>query len=327
MPETGPSRRAVAVTGATGFLGRALSRYLSGRGWRVRAVVRPDSPRTPPVGSEPIIADLDRRQLTPAFADCSAVVHMAGLTRARSLEEYQRVNRDGARETARAAADAGARLILVSSQAAGGTGTATARRDEEDEPRPISDYGCSKLAGERVVSEIEGLEWSILRPVSVYGPGDRDFAALFRAAARGFGPLVNAPGTPYSLIYVDDLVAAMELALEQPAAVGETFFVGHPEVTTAEGIIRAFGAAAGRRPRLLKIPRWGLRLATEASALGGMVRGRPGLLTRSRYRELSADGFVCSSEKIRRLLGFEAKVDLATGARLSRAWYLQEESP
>ena len=146
---------------------------LDAAGATVRAIVRPESQQTAPEGSTALRVPLNAAALRPAFAGASVVVHLAGVVESVRAGGYAAVNVTGTEAVARAAREAGARLVHISSLAAAGPAPATAPRSEDLPPNPITDYGRSKLAGERAVAEVEGLDWTILRPGAVYGPGDR----------------------------------------------------------------------------------------------------------------------------------------------------------
>lgn len=329
-PSAGPSAgrgvHPIVVTGATGFIGWNLCERLRDAGHPVRAAVRPSSSNPLPEGVLRVDAALHAEQLAASCRGAAAVIHLAGLTRAASYAEFLRVNAEGARQAALAAHAADAFFVLVSSQAAAGPGTADAPAREADPPRPVSEYGRSKLAGEHAVRQIEGLRWAIVRPPAVYGPRDDDFLALFRLARRGIFPLLGQPGTSYTLVHVDDaveaLVAVAAAGVEgRPEVLGETFFIGHPEPIRQIEIGDALAAALDRRVRALRVPRPLLRAAAALGDLQAHLLGRPGLLNRSRYAELTAPGFVCEVSKIERVLGVRARIPHREGFAATAAWY------
>lgn len=325
----GARREPVVVTGGTGFIGWHLCERLHAEGHEVRAVVRPSSANPLPAGAFRFDAALDAEQMSPAFQGARVVFHLAGLTRAPDLETFLHVNAEGARQAALAARDAGAFLVLVSSQAAAGPGTPSNPRAESDLPAPVSDYGRSKLEGERRVTSVEGLRWATVRPPGVYGPRDTDFLALFRMAARGWFPLLGAPDKAYTLAHVDDVVSAL-LAVGGAGASGsaevrgETFFVGWPQPITQLDLSREMERIAGRRLRRVPVPAAILRAIAEAGELQTAISGRPALVNRSRYRELTAPGFVCEVDKIERRLGVRAAVPPADGLAATADWYRTE---
>ena len=309
------------MTGATGFIGRHLTAHIAANGDEVRAVVRPSSV-TRPLGSDITVVSspLEQNALMDAFRDVDVVVHLAGVLSARRDRDYAATNVEGTRAVARAARAVSARLVHVSSLAAAGPAPAPAPRRESDPPAPITAYGRSKLDAERVVAGVDALRWTILRPAAVYGPGDRAMLPLFRFAARGVLPLVGRTTAAYTLVHVGDVVRAIAAAVAQEID-GETMFVGHAAATTAREILEGVRTAVGRRAVIVRIPAALTRVAAVAGDLAGAVRGRPLPLNSSRYAELSAEGFVCSVDRLRERLGIVAKIGLHEGLEETAAWY------
>jgi uncharacterized protein YbjT (DUF2867 family) len=168
-----PQENVVAVTGATGFLGRRLVKVLGEQGWTVRVLARRDITDPAWLGLEPqlVIGDLANSRALAALCDgAQVVVHVAGLIKARSRAVFDRANVEGSRQVALAAKTAGARLVLVSSLAA-------------REPN-LSDYAGSKRGGEDAAREIMGGDLTIVRPPAIYGPGDVETLRLFEMASK-----------------------------------------------------------------------------------------------------------------------------------------------
>ena len=319
-------KRIAVVTGGTGFIGWNLCETLRDAGWIVRAVVRPSSSNPLPDGVERWDADLNAAAMQQAVDGADVVYHLAGVTRARNLAGFRRVNADGAREAAIASRDAGAFFLMVSSQAAGGPGTPSSVRTEADPPAPASDYGLSKLDGEAAVAAVEGLHYAIVRPPGVYGPRDKDFFVLFDAARRGLAPRLGSAAKAYTLIHVDDAVAALRAVADagtsgNGSVDGGVFFIGHPEPVTQGELLTQVASAVGRRARQIPIPLPVLRLLAEFGELQGVITGRPAVLNRTRFRELAAPGFVCSVDKIAEAIGWRARIDHARGLEHTARWY------
>jgi nucleoside-diphosphate-sugar epimerase len=310
----------VAVTGATGFIGRHLVASLLSRGVAVRAVVRPDSPHSAPPGAAVVRAPLQASALAGAFAGVEAVVHLAGVVSAVDAEMYAAVNAGGTREVAAAADAAGARLVHISSLAAAGPAHASAPRGEDDAPTPLTPYGRSKLDSERALRALPSLRWTILRPGVVYGPGDRAVLPLFKLAAGFVAPVVGRPGAAYTFVYISDVVRAIEAALDG-TSVGQTFFVGHPQPVTPRGLLETIQTTIGHRGALVRVPMPVIRVAAEVCDVVGRLTGRAMLINRWRYAELAAEGFVCRVDRMRDVLGVTAAVDLASGIAKTAEWY------
>ena len=310
----------VAVTGATGFIGRHLTADLVRRGVEVRAIVRPRSTSAEPAGATIVRAPLQADALGPGFDGVDAVVHLAGVVSAVDAATYTSVNADGTRAVAVAANAAGAHLVHVSSLAAAGPAPASMPRAEDAPSEPITPYGRSKLDSERALRAMPSLSWTVLRPGVVYGPGDRAVLPLFKLAASPVVPVVGRPGAAYTFVYIPDVVRAIEAALDK-ASVGGTFFVGHPEPVTPRRLLETIQQALGRRGSLVQLPMSVTHMAAEICDVIGRVTGRAMLINRWRYAELAAEGFVCRVDRMRDVLGVTAAVDLAAGVRSTAEWY------
>lgn len=317
--------RLAVVTGGTGFIGWNLCERLLGDGWRVRAAVRATSRNPLPAGVERVDMNLEAEAMAPVLSGAGVVFHLAGLTRARSYERFVQVNAEAARQVALAARQAETFMVLVSSQAAAGPAVAEHPAREDQVPRPVSLYGRSKLAGEVAVAAVEGLRFATVRPPGVYGPRDTDFLPLFQIGRRGVFPMLGSPRAAYTLVHVDDAVQALVQVAEagvdeRPSVQEETFFIGHPQVVRGADFAAALSATLERRVRPLRVPRPVLWSIAEIGELVGNL-GRPALMNRDRYRELTAPGYVCDVSKIERAVGHRARYDLQQGFAATAAWY------
>ena len=312
--------RSLSLTGATGFVGWHVAEAFLARGWDVRALVRRGNRKPVPSGATLVESDLSAASVRHACAGTDVIVHSAALIRARDEAAFKAVNVEGARGVAAAAADIGVRLLLISSQAAGGAGTPEAPREEADLPVPVNAYGRSKLASEEVVRSTAGLTFTILRPCAVYGPRDRGFLPLFRLARRGLFLVPSGQDAAFTLIYIGDLVRAVLLAAESASVAGETLFVGHPEPQRGTDVLRAIAASAGRPFRPLPVP---AAFFSALAALGDLSwkLGVTPLVDSGRLVELRATGFVCSVDRARQVLGFTAETTLDDGVAQTALWY------
>jgi nucleoside-diphosphate-sugar epimerase len=297
----------VAVTGASGFIGRHLVEHLAAGGAEIVAIRRPFEPR----------------RLAEALRGVTAVVHLAGVVAAVRDEAYVAANVDATGVVARAARDAAVPLIHISSLAAAGPAPPGAPRAEDDPATPINAYGRSKLAGERLVAACDGLRWTILRPGVVYGPRDRALLPLFRFAARGVLPLVGREDAAFTFIHVADLVRTIDAALDHPLD-GDIVFAGHRDPVSTRGLLESVAAAAGARARLIRVPMALTHAAAIAGDIAGALSGKPALINSRRYVELDSVGFVCRVDRLRERLGIVAGIGLADGLADTYAWYRKE---
>ncbi len=323
--------RSCFVTGGTGFIGRRLIPRLVERGWRVRCLLRTPSKASSLAGLpvEMVRGDLGSFEvLRQAVSGVDAVLHLAGLTAARSLPEYARVNAASTHALGKAAMQASVPprvFVFLSSLAAigPGGGPSPEPRREEDDPAPLSDYGVSKLAGERALLGIPGLPLVILRPPAVYGPGDPELLPFFRIADRGLFPVVGRRAL-LSLVHVDDLARAIALAAERGRA-GHAYHVAHPRALGSEELALAFARALGRE-RLTAFPvpyplLWG---AGAFSELAGRLRGKAPVFGRQKARELAASGWVCATGKAERELAFTGDIGIEVGLAMTALWYREQ---
>lgn len=284
------------------------------------ALVR-SAPRAEPLrklGCRLVAGSLADKAALEALVDGADVVfHVAGVVAARSEAEFLRTNRDGAVAVARASARAGAsRFVLVSSIAVTGPSRRGRSVDEVSGSGPITAYGRSKQAGEEAV-RATGVPLTIVRPPVVYGPRDRALLTLFRAAARGFVPLLGDGSQELSLVHAADLAQALVAAGRHATTLGRTYHAGHPEPVTQRGLAMAVGRAVGRpvgRPvRCPTLP--GTLVRGVLGALGVAARsvGRATLLDWDKANEVLAPAWVCSSDALQRDAAWSARISLESG--------------
>lgn len=248
----------VALTGATGFVGRALARELSARGFRVRSLLRRPSLLGEGV-DEVVIGDLARpMNLAEAMRGVDHVVHSAGIAHAmsgRPEDDYRAVNLEATKALARAAGHAGVkRFLFLSSVRAQSGPDSDVVLDETTPARPTDAYGRSKLEAEEALAA-SGLDWAALRPVLVYGPGVKGNLASLFALARTRAPLPFAAFLAQrSLLGLDNLADAVEHLLRAPAPANRAFLVADPEPVDLAGLVSAYRAGLGRRPGLVPVP-------------------------------------------------------------------------
>ncbi|MFL5113792.1 MAG: NAD-dependent epimerase/dehydratase family protein [Microvirga sp.] len=252
---TGPL---VALTGATGFIGRHLLRELPKRGYRIRVLLRRPT-ALPPEATGAVVGDLARPQnMAAALAGVDAVIHSAGIAHAMSgvpQDDYRVLNTEATIGLARAAEKARAkRFVFLSSIRAQSGPTAADVLTEARAPEPTDAYGQSKLDAELGLAGL-GIDWVALRPVLVYGPGVKgNMAALVRLARSPYPlPLAGLPAKR-SLLGLDNLAAAIDTVLAAPEPLRRPLIVADPEPLTVADMIAAMREGLGRRPGVFPVP-------------------------------------------------------------------------
>ncbi len=305
MPERPRPPSPIVITGATGFIGRHLQAGLLRDGYRVRALLRPDSRHRdrvqPEVEAVTVSLTAGVEALGAALRDAGAVVYCAGSVRGRKMADFEPANVDGVAAVAAALKELPRPppLLLISSLAA---------------TRPeVSYYARSKFDGEKVLESCPEIPWTVLRPPAVYGPGDKEMRPLLGWARRGLLPVVGPRSQRVSLLNVSDLARAVSAWLAAlPNCRHRVFAIddGRPGGYDWDAIGRAAGA---RRVRLVTVPRALLRLVAAANwALSGLLGYAP-MLTPGKARELSQPDWLADNAEFSAATGWQPRIGLERG--------------
>ena len=316
----------IFLTGATGFVGGALSRALLARGDKVTALVRQPPPESGSWEIRWVRGDLtaDGSWLT-ALAGHDAVIHAAGRLGAFGISEkaYVQLHVEGTRRLLEAAGSAGVRrLLYVSSPGVLGP-TRGSALTEEAPYRPTNRYERSKALAEKLVRKFaeHGLPVVIVRPEFLYGPGDLHVLGLFRAIQRGRFFLINGGRSSCHPTYIDDGVRGMLLALEKGGE-GEIYQIAGESPVAMRDFSAEIAAALGREPSWMSLPRPIMVAGAAVLEQIGRVAGWTPPLTRSAV-DFFSTSYRFSWQKARQELGYEPAITLEEGIRRTVAWYRQ----
>lgn len=270
----------VLVTGAEGFVGRHLVCYLAQRGYKVVAASREactsDNPNIASVSLPDISRPFDWQ---PFLSQCDAVVHLAGIAHKIADDNlYDLVNHRATSILARAISRIGNKhLVFVSSIAAQSGAHADEALTEDDFPTPHNAYGRSKFAAEQAI-RASGISFTILRPVVIYGEGEKgNFAVIHRLSRLPIPLPFGALRAQRSVLSIENFNSAAEIALTSPRAKRETFIVSDPNTVTVADLIARDRGRRGRSPGLIPVPERWLRAALKATGQTGIWDriGRP----------------------------------------------------
>jgi nucleoside-diphosphate-sugar epimerase len=315
----------ILITGASGFIGRALTDALRAAGDEVVGIDRLGDP------ARGVLCGDTTEPVTWAahLAGVDVVIHAAAVvSNAVDLDEQWRVNVLGTQGVFAAAHDAGVRRVVLLSSVRAFSDTGFPDGVTEEHPvRPDGNpYVDTKIASEHVALQAHAagaVQAVVVRPGDVYGPGSVPWILKPLDAIRAGQLLLPAMGRGvHSPVYVDDLVAGVLLAADAPDAAGQVFTIAGPRgVTTAEYFGHLFRMLGRRGPLGIPTPA-AIALAHTADA-ANRLRGRRNDVNAISMRYLARSG-TYSIEKARRVLGYEPVVDLDEGMRRTEAWLRAE---
>lgn len=294
----------IAVTGGTGFVGQCLLDLAAQDGIPVQALARKTQPDRK--GVSWYAGDLlNPKALQRLARGSEAVIHVAGVVNAAHPAEFEAGNVAGTMAVIEAALKAGVpRFVFVSSLSAREPG--------------LSAYGASKLRAEKLV-RASGLDWTIVRPPTIYGPRDKDVFELFRAAKWGVVPMPREGRQ--SVIHVQDL-SRLLLALI-PGGEGVTHKLFEPDDGRLGGwphreLAEAIGQGVGRRPKVLGLSPKALEWAARAD---GALRGTKAKLTLDRAGYMSHPDWGVTEGRRPPIALWRPKIDTRSGLRATAQWY------
>jgi nucleoside-diphosphate-sugar epimerase len=310
------------ITGATGFIGSHLCEELVKRGYNVTCLVKKTS-------NLKWIENLDLSfvsgdctnmdSLLDAVCSFDYVFHLAGLTKSCSRDDFFHINVKGTENTIKAVSERNPKLkrfIYLSSLSAAGPSKNGTPVEEISTPSPVSNYGRSKLEGEKAVLKYKDLiPFTIIRPPAVYGPRDRDFLVFFKMIKKGIFP--DWGKCYYSLLYVDDLVQGIILSAEKKEAENKIYFLSDNRFYTNEDIVNEISSALNKKVMRLRLPRF---IMPFCSFIGERTN-KQGIINRDKMRELNHSHWICNANKARNEIGFAPRVGIKEGIKWTANWY------
>ena len=316
----------VLVTGANGFVGRAVVIRCVSEKFQVRAAVRREGTENPPEVDVVRVADLSATtDWSNAVGGIDVVVHTAARVHvmrdlsADTLAEFRRVNVEGTMNLARQAAKAGVqRFIFMSSIKVNGERTVDGRPFRADDlPAPVDPYGISKYAAETALMELgrkTGIEIVIIRSVLVYGPGVKaNMLSMMQWLHRGIPLPLGAMHNKRSLVALDNLVDLIVTCIRHPAAANEIILVSDGEDLSTTALLRRTAAALGKRVVLVPAPAWMLRLTAR-------------LARKEEIAQRLCDSLQVDIEKTKRLLGWVPPIRVEDALKETARDFLRDKT-
>jgi nucleoside-diphosphate-sugar epimerase len=314
----------ILITGANGFVGSYLSRFLQKAGYEVTALVCPTAdcallhPET-----KSLKCDFEHSQLQEILASQDVIIHCAALVRALCWDDYYQAN---VALTAQLLAlynqlAKPAHFIYLSSQAAAGMAAPGQLKTETDACLPITDYGRSKRLAEHHIMQHSKKPWSIIRPTSVYGPGDKDFLLYFKLVNRHLALTVGPDKKQLSFIYVEELANLIQRVIETPQAQNEIFFAADGKTYRHADLVHALQQAIPNWSISFRIPDTCMKPVALVAEINGRIRKKPPVLSLQKSREIAGENWTVSIAKATRILGFKPQPDLERHICETLHWY------
>ncbi|HVW96282.1 MAG TPA: NAD(P)-dependent oxidoreductase [Mucilaginibacter sp.] len=318
----------VLITGASGFVGYHLIREALNNNLEVFAAVR----KTSKVDH---LREFDIQYVHLNFDDAESlkadmiankydyIIHAAGITRARSAEEYNKVNADNSHNLALAAVESKIGLkkfVLIGSLAAVGPLSSTGEIITGDTtPNPVTAYGKSKLLAEEKIKSVPGLNFTILRPTGVYGPRDKDIFIFFKQVSKRLEPYIGKIEQHLSLIYVTDVAQAAIKALH--AGNKKTYNLSDGNYYSRYALGDFAKETLQIKTVKFHLPVNFIKLIALISEKISSLSNKAPVLNREKLKELMAVNWNCDITPAKKDLGFSPAYDLRAGIAETLEWY------
>jgi len=293
----------VAVTGATGFIGRHLLDSLTHNNFKIKALTR--KPQTTIGTIEWITGDLlNTDSLEELVRDADFIIHCAGQVRGNNYPGFETTNVVGTENLIQVIEkqNQSPRFLMISSLAA-------------REPH-LSWYAKSKYQSEQVLVKSRGnFKWSILRPTAVYGPGDKELMPLFKATTKGLLPMINTPESKFGLIYVDDLILAINNWIESKNVDGKIYELddGSPGGYDQFKLKKIASHVWGKKVRIIPIPVMLVNGIANINLHLSRILDYLPMLTPGKVRELTHHDWVSTNSHFTDDTGWQPKTMLKDG--------------
>jgi nucleoside-diphosphate-sugar epimerase len=318
------------VTGANGFVGSHLVDLLLEKNYKVRCIIRKTSNLRWLEGKNVEIIDtglFNKEGLNIAFKDAEYIFHVAGVVKSKNPEGYFKGNVDTTRnllDTALEHKDSIKCFLIVSSQTATGPSYNSKPVNEETECRPITTYGRSKLAEEKLAQTyMDRLPITICRAPAVYGERDTEILIFFKTFNKGLMTTIGFDKKKISLIHVDDLVNGFYLASINNKAKNQIYFISSEKYYTWDEIGKVTSKVIGKNPVKVKVPHSIVfSIATIAQFLA-IFNSNPATLNIEKAKDITQNSWTCDTSKAVNDLNYHQKISIDEGIKRTVDWYIK----
>lgn len=316
------------VTGSNGFVGSHLVDLLIEKGHNVRCIVRKSSNLRWLKDKNIEIYDCGLEnidELKKVIKNANYIFHVAGIVKSKKPEGYFKGNVETTKNILEAALSEKRtieKIVIVGSQTACGPSLKEKPINEKDECKPITTYGRSKLAEERLASEyFEKLPVTICRAPAVYGQRDTEIFIFFNTFKKGLMTTIGMKDKSISLIHVKDLVKGFYLAAINKNSAGETYFITSEKFYSWKEVGEATSAVFGKKPLRIKVPHFLVYFIAAIAQFFSYFSSKPATLNIEKAHDLVQKAWTCDASKAIKELGYKQEISLEEGIRQTIDWY------
>jgi len=316
----------IVITGANGFVGSALAKKLLNSGHEVTCLVRTGSDINLIEDKKHIcyINYDNLEEIEHVLQNKDILIHAAALTRARKWESFIKINIELTDTLLKISNNSSIKqFIFLSSQAVIGPAiNESSRKKEGDSPNPITMYGKSKLLAEDIIHKNAKIPWTIIRPVSVYGAGDKDFLALFKMVKKHFVFLNSFRTKYYNLIYIDKLTDIIERTINNKIVFNDILYAANPRKIKNNELHKLIGEAINSKTITIRIPEFLLFPIASILEFFSLIFNRKfPVLNRDKVKEFKEDYWIVDTSKAKTKLNIEFNDEYLINFKKTYQWY------
>jgi len=311
----------ILITGANGFIGSHIVEKFIQKGHQVRCLVHKNVTWLKNKPVELFYGNITQPDtLVQAIEGVDFVFHCAAVLRVLKPEEYYKINHIGTKNLVEAVYKYNPdirRFVYISSQAAMGP-----IKGENEKECPVSDYGRSKLLGEKeVLSFKDKLAVTILRPAAVYGPRDTDLLPFFKFAEKGIFPILSGKKNSFiQMVFVKDVVEICDMLTQKEKFQKDIYFLAENRAYTWQEIGKTIERISQKNIKIFVVPAWTVKTIALASELFMRLKNKPSKLNRDKVKEFTQECWVSDPSNTEKDFGFKF-TDLETGIKITYNWY------
>jgi len=326
-------RKEIAVvTGATGFVGSHLVDLLLSKNYEVRCIVRETSNLKWLKGKNVSIHNcglFDREGLKEVLQDCDYLYHVAGVVKSKKEEGYFKGNVETTRILLEVVKEFNLgikKIIITSSLTACGPSINGKICNEDTIPHPITTYGRSKLAQEKLATEfMDKLPITICRAPAIYGERDTEIFLVFKTFKQGLMTMVGFNEKKISIIYVKDFVKGMLLAGTSNTSDSKIYFISSEKLYNWNTIGNVLEKAIGKKAFRIKLPHFLVYTVAVIAQFFAMFSSKPATFNIEKAHDFVQENWTCDISKAKMELEFSQLVSLEEGMKITADWYREHK--